>query len=227
MLRRNMEAIEFIVFDLDGTLLDTAQDFFLAVNKLRSQHNREPCEFDEIRSRVSEGAVSLARYALSLEAEKEEEIEFHRQELLEIYESCCLDKTIPFDGITELLDEINNADLKWGIVTNKPKKFAKRIVNHFFIPYKPHCLICPEDTGERKPSPKGLLKACEVTGRLPNSSVYIGDHLIDIKAGKRANMITIAAAYGYIPHGQPCSEWEADFIAESPQQIKDFIPSIN
>ena len=227
MLRREMEAIEFIVFDLDGTLLDTAQDFFLAVNKLRSQHNLEPCEFDEIRSRVSEGAVSLARYALSLEAEKEEEIEFHRQELLEIYESCCLDKTIPFNGITELLDEINNADLKWGIVTNKPKKFAKRIVNNFFIPYKPHCLICPEDTGERKPSPKGLLKACEVTGRLPNSSVYIGDHLIDIKAGKRANMITIAAAYGYIPHGQPCSEWGADFIAESPQQIKDFIPSIN
>ena len=220
MLRRKMEAIEFIVFDLDGTLLDTAQDFFLAVNKLRSQHNLEPCKFDEIRSRVSEGAVSLARYAFSL-------IEFHRQELLEIYESCCLDKTIPFDGITELLDEINSADLKWGIVTNKPKRFAKRIVNHFFIPYKPHCLICPEDTGERKPSPKGLLKACEVTGRLPNSSVYIGDHLIDIKAGKRANMITIAAAYGYIPHGQPCSEWEADFIAESPQQIKDFIPSIN
>ena len=227
MLRRKMEAIEFIVFDLDGTLLDTAQDFFLAVNKLTSQHNLEPCEFDEIRSRVSEGAVSLARYAFSLEPEKEKEIEFHRQELLEIYESCCLDKTIPFDGITELLDEINNADLKWGIVTNKPKKFAKRIVNHFFTPYKPHCLICPEDTGERKPSPKGLLKACEVTGRLPNSSVYIGDHLIDIKAGKRANMITIAAAYGYIPHGQPCSEWGADFIAESPQQIKDFIPSIN
>ena len=227
MLRRKMEAIEFIVFDLDGTLLDTAQDFFLAVNKLRSQHNLEPCEFDEVRSRVSEGAVSLARYAFSLEPEKEEEIEFHRQELLEIYESCCLDKTIPFDGITELLDEINNADLKWGIVTNKPKKFAKRIVNNFFTPYRPHCLICPEDTGERKPSPKGLLKACEVTGRLPNSSVYIGDHLIDIKAGKRANMITIAAAYGYIPHGQPCSEWGADFIAESPQQIKDFIPSIN
>ena len=227
MLRRKMEAIEFIVFDLDGTLLDTAQDFFLAVNKLRSQYNLEPCAFDEIRSRVSEGAVSLARYAFSLEPEKEEEIEFHRQELLEIYESCCLDKTMPFNDITELLNEINNADLKWGIVTNKPKKFAKRIVNHFFIPYKPHCLICPEDTGERKPSPKGLLKACEVTGRLPNSSVYIGDHLIDIKAGKRANMITIAAAYGYIPHGQPCSEWGADFIAESPQQIKDFIPSIN
>ena len=76
MLRKKMEAIEFIVFDLDGTLLDTAQDFFLAVNKLRSQHNLEPCEFDEIRSRVSEGAISLARYALSLKPEKEEENSF-------------------------------------------------------------------------------------------------------------------------------------------------------
>ncbi len=222
-----MKAIEFIVFDLDGTLLDTAQDFFLAVNKLRSQYNLEPCEFDEIRSRVSEGAVSLARYAFSLEPEKEEEIEFHRQELLEIYESCCLDKTTPFDGINELLEEINNADLKWGIVTNKPKVFAKRIVSHFFIPYKPHCLICPEHTGERKPSPKGLLKACEVTKSLPSSSVYIGDHSIDIEAGKRAKIITIAAAYGYIPLGQSCSEWQADFIAESPHQIKSFIPSIS
>ena len=132
-----------------------------------------------------------------------------------------------FDGINELLEEINNADLKWGIVTNKPKVFAKRIVSHFFIPYKPHCLICPEHTGERKPSPKGLLKACEVTKSLPSSSVYIGDHSIDIEAGKRAKIITIAAAYGYIPLGQSCSEWQADFIAESPHQIKSFIPSIS
>lgn len=222
-----MKAIKFIVFDLDGTLLDTAQDFFQAVNKLRFQYNLKPCEFNEIRSRVSEGAVSLARYAFSLDPEKKEEIEIHRQELLKIYESCCLDKTIPFDGINELLNGINKADLKWGIVTNKPKQFARKIVDHFFVPYKPHCLICPEHTGERKPSPKGLLKACEVTGSLPKHSVYIGDHLIDIEAGKRANIITIAAAYGYVPNGQSCLEWKADFIAKSPHHIKNFIPSIN
>ena len=221
-----MDSIEFIAFDLDGTLLDTAKDFFLAVNQLRSRYHLEPCEFNEIRSRVSEGAISLARYALDLNINKKEEIELHRQELLKIYDSCCLNETTPFEGIIELLNQINNAGLKWGIITNKPKAFAEKIVNHFFSSYNPSCLICPEHTGERKPSPKGLLKACDLVGSEPSSSIYIGDHSIDIETGKRAKVRTIAAAYGYIPKGQTCSDWKADFIAKTPYHLKEFIPSI-
>lgn len=221
-----MKEIEFIAFDLDGTLLDTAKDFFLAVNKLRSKYKLEPCEFDEIRSRVSEGAISLAKYALALDDNEKEDIEFHRQELLKIYDSCCLNETTPFKGINKLLNQINDAGLKWGIVTNKPKSFAEKIVNYFFSSYRPSCLICPEHTGERKPSPKGLLKACESAGSEPSTSIYVGDHSIDIEAGRRANIKTIAAAYGYIPKGQTCSDWKADFIAKSPSQIKDFILNI-
>tara|TARA_B100001013_G_scaffold341954_1_gene267197 strand:+ start:84 stop:755 length:672 start_codon:yes stop_codon:yes gene_type:complete len=222
-----MNSIKFIAFDLDGTLLDTAKDFFLAVNHLRSKYQLKPCEFGEIRSRVSEGAISLAQYALDLDDNKKEDIELHRQELLKIYDSCCLNETSVFEGISELLIQINKANLKWGIITNKPKYFADKIVNHFFSSFEPSCLICPEHTGERKPSPKGLLKACELVGTEPSSSIYIGDHSIDIEAGKRANIKTIAAAYGYIPKGQTCSEWKADFIAESPFHIKNFIPSLN
>ena len=217
-----MKSIKFIAFDLDGTLLDTAKDFYIAVNKLRSNYNLQPCEFNEIRTRVSEGAMSLAKYSLDLT--NEEEIEFHRQELLKIYNSCCLEKTVPFEGILDLLEQINYAGLKWGIVTNKPKKFADKIINHFFSSYHPSCEISPEDVGERKPSPKGLLKACQVVGSEPKNSIYIGDHHIDIEAGKRANIKTIAAAYGYIPEGQNCIDWKADFIAESPLEIKEYIP---
>ena len=217
-----MNSVKFIAFDLDGTLLDTAKDFYLAVNKLRSRYQLTECEFDEVRSRVSEGAISLARYALNLSDDKDK-IELYRQELLKIYDSCCLNETTPFEGINELLRQINETDLKWGIITNKPKLFADKIVNHFFSSYEPSCLICPEHTGERKPSPKGLLKACELVGSEPINAIYIGDHYIDIEAGKKANFRTIAAAYGYIPKGQSCSEWEADFIAESPYKIKDFI----
>ena len=104
-----MDSIDFIVFDLDGTLLDTAKDFFIAVNELRSNYQLEPCEFDEVRSRVSEGAISLARYALNLNPDDEDKIEFHRQELLKIYNSCCLNETTPFEGITDLLKQINKA----------------------------------------------------------------------------------------------------------------------
>ena len=221
-----MDSIDFIVFDLDGTLLDTAKDFFIAVNELRSNYQLEPCEFDEVRSRVSEGAISLARYALNLNPDDEDKIEFHRQELLKIYSSCCLNETTPFEGITDLLKQINKAGLKWGIVTNKPQVFADKIVGHFFSSYEPACLICPEHVGERKPSPKGLLKSCELVRTEPNTSIYIGDHFIDIEAGKRANMRTIAAAYGYIPIGQSCSDWKADFLAETPSQIKNFIPNL-
>tara|TARA_B100000586_G_C20025869_1_gene391111 strand:+ start:282 stop:950 length:669 start_codon:yes stop_codon:yes gene_type:complete len=220
-----MNPIKFVAFDLDGTLLDTAKDFFLAVNRLRSDYQLDPCEFSEIRSRVSEGAISLASYALNLGKDDKDKIELHRQELLRIYDSCCLNETTPFEGINELLAQINKAEMKWGIVTNKPKAFAHKIVNHFFSSFEPSCLICPEHTGERKPSPKGLLKACELAGSEPSTSIYIGDHSIDIEAGKRANIKTVAAAYGYIPIGQSCSEWEADFIAESPNQIKDFLPN--
>ena len=221
-----MNLIDFIAFDLDGTLLDTAKDFFLAVNELRSNYQLEPCEFNEVRSRVSEGAISLAGYALGLNSDHEDKIELHRQELLKIYDSCCLNETTPFEGITELLNQINKAGLKWGIVTNKPKDFADKIVNHFFSSFEPSCLICPEHVGERKPSPKGLLKSCELVGSEPSTSIYIGDHSIDIEAGKRANIKTVAAAYGYIPIGQSCSDWNADFIAETPSQIKDFIPNL-
>ena len=108
---------------------------------------------EEVRIRVSEGALSLTNFALDLRGENQNKIQFYKNELLEIYNSCCLDKTVPFDGINNLLTNINKSSLKWGIVTNKPKKFAKKIVHHFFSSYRPSCLICPEDAGERKPSP--------------------------------------------------------------------------
>ncbi len=218
-----MKDIEFIAFDLDGTLLDTAQDFLIAVNKLRSRYSFPACKLEEVRVRVSEGALSLASLALDLGEESRNKIEFHRNELLKIYSSCCLDKTTPFEGINELLTKINKEGLKWGIVTNKPKKFAKKIVHHFFSSYQPSCLICPEDTGERKPSPKGLLKACLEVDSNPKKSIYVGDHLIDIKAGKKANMITIAASYGYIPQGEKPSNWGAEYIVDFPQEIHSII----
>ena len=218
-----MKEIEFIAFDLDGTLLDTAQDFLIAVNRLRSKHSFPSCELEEVRIRVSEGALSLTNFALDLRGENQNKIQFYKNELLEIYNSCCLDKTVPFDGINNLLTNINKSGLKWGIVTNKPKKFAKKIVHHFFSSYRPSCLICPEDAGERKPSPKGLLKACLEVDSNPTKSIYIGDHHIDIEAGKNAEMITIAAAYGYIPEGQNPSNWGAEFIAKSPEELNSII----
>ena len=219
-----MEEIQLYAFDLDGTLLDTAPDFFYAVNKLREANGLGAGDFSEVRSRVSQGAASLARYSLNWDENQKEEIEKSRLELLEIYEKCCLGAKL-FDGMSEVLINLNENNKNWGIVTNKPRKFAERIVNKKFSFISPDFLICPDDVGERKPSPKGLEMACELTDVSSKNSIYIGDHKIDISSGKSANMRTVAAAYGYIPEGDSVTDWDADFIIDHPLEINKIIES--
>ena len=219
-----MEEIQLYAFDLDGTLLDTAPDFFYAVNKLREKNGLESGDFSEVRSRVSQGAASLACYSLNLDKNQEEEIEKARLELLEIYEKCCLGANL-FDGMSEVLFNLKDKNKNWGIVTNKPRKFAEPIVNEKFSRINPDFLICPDDVGERKPSPKGLELACELTNVSSKNSIYVGDHLIDITSGKSAKMRTVAAAYGYIPKDDTASDWGADFIINHPLEINKIIES--
>ena len=124
---------------------------------------------------------------------------------------------------SELLLNIKTRNKNWGILTNKPKRFAEQIVNDKFSSYHPDFLICPEDVGERKPSPKGLELACKLTKVSSKKSIYIGDHLIDITSGKSANMRTAAAAYGYITENEKVSKWGADFIIEHPLDINEIL----
>ena len=229
--------IKLVAFDLDGTLLDTAQDFFLAVNTLRERYGIEKADFNEVRSRVSEGANSLASYAMSIDNNKglEEEsiedglsvpsrnLESFRLELLDIYKECSIENTSIFKGIDLVLDSLNKQNICWGIVTNKPKFFADDIVEATLGAYKPAFLICPDDTGKRKPSPDGLVLACKTTNTLPEEGIYIGDHSIDIIAGKAAGMKTVAAAYGYVPLEEDASDWKADYIVDSPIKILEII----
>ena len=218
-----MKDIELFAFDLDGTLLDTAPDFLFAVNALRDKYNYGKADYDQVRSRVSQGAASLAAYALNLENKSPQKIEFHRQELLEIYESCCLMSTVIFSGVEDVLNELNNEKIKWGIVTNKPRKFAESIVEDKLGEFKPPFLICPDDVGARKPDPDGLLLALEVSNSKPSKSIYIGDHIIDIQAGERAKMFTGAAAYGYIPNNDDVKNWNSSHIFNKAKDIISLI----
>ena len=222
-----MNSKSLVAFDLDGTLLDTAKDFFEAVKQLRKNHHfKEPIDFLDIRNLVSEGAAKLAAFALKIPSSETKKIEKVRDELLEIYDKCCLNETRPFEEINLVLDSINEFNIPWGIVTNKPKFYAKRIVDTFLSQYEPKFLVCPDDTGERKPSPKGLLMACKLVEALPQNSIYVGDHLIDIQAGRLARMTTIAADYGYIPKEQRTKDWGADFTVKSPKEINLIISKV-
>ena len=219
-----MEKIQLYAFDLDGTLLDTAPDFFYAVNKLREENGLKSGDFSEVRSRVSQGAASLARYSLDWDENQKNEIEKSRLELLAIYEKCCFGAKL-FDGMNEVLVSLKEKNKNWGIVTNKPRKFAEPIVNEKFSSINPDFLICPDDVGEKKPSPKGLELACKLANISSENSIYIGDHLIDITSGKSAKMRTVAAAYGYIPEGDSASNWGADFIINHPLDMNKIIES--
>ena len=128
--------IELFAFDLDGTLLDTAPDFLHAVNLLRKKYKFGEADYEQVRSRVSQGAASLAAYALNLEGKSNQIIESHRKELLDIYEDCCLTNTKMFDGVEEVLNELNEK-IKWGIITNKPRRFAEGIVENKLGKFKP------------------------------------------------------------------------------------------
>jgi len=229
--------IKLVAFDLDGTLLDTAQDFFLAVNTLRDKYGIEEADFNEVRSRVSEGAISLASYAMRIDDKRDlkeeliedgqlitnKDLELFRLELLDIYKKCSIKNTSIFEGIELVLNTLNDRKVCWGIVTNKPRFFAEDIVEATLGIYEPAFLICPDDTGKRKPSPDGLKLACKKTNTFPEDSIYIGDHSIDIIAGKAAGMKTIAAAYGYVPMGENVKDWQANFVARSPKEILNFI----
>ena len=218
-----MKIIELFAFDLDGTLLDTAPDFLYAVNILREKYKLDEADFNQVRSRVSQGTASLASYALNLDGDSQEKIELHRHELLDIYENCCLKNTEMFEGIEEVLSELNNKQIKWGIVTNKPRRFAEGIVENKLGQFDVPFLICPDDVGTRKPEPEGLQKALKISNTTPEKSIYIGDHRIDITAGEKANMNTGAAAYGYIPLEDNVDSWEADYIFN---KAKEIIPLI-
>ena len=211
--------IELFTFDLDGTLLDTAPDFLHAVNLLRKKYNFGEADYEQVRSRVSQGAASLVEYALNLKGKSNQIIEFHRQELLDIYEDCCLTNTKIFDGVEELLNELNEKKIKWGIVTNKPRRFAEGIVQNKLGNFTPPFLICPDDVGVPKPEPDGLIHALKLSVSKPENSIYIGDHQIDIKAGERANMLTGAAAYGYIPLDDNVEKWKADYVFEEANEM--------
>tara|TARA_B100000886_G_scaffold119983_1_gene80729 strand:- start:63 stop:719 length:657 start_codon:yes stop_codon:yes gene_type:complete len=211
--------IELFAFDLDGTILDTAPDFLDAVNLLRKKYKIGEADYEQVRSRVSQGAASLAAYALNIEGEPDHIIESHRQELLDIYQDCCLTNTKIFDGVEELLNVLNEKKIKWGIVTNKPRRFAEGIVQNKLGKFKPPFLICPDDVGTRKPEPDGLLHALSLSISKPENSIYIGDHQMDMEAGERANMLTGAAAYGYISLNDSVKKWKANYIFDKANEI--------
>ncbi len=209
--------LKAVLFDLDGTLVDTADEFVVVVQTLRAEHGLEPMDPARIRRSVSNGARALVTVGLGLE-ESAEHFEAKRLRLLEIYGEVLGSTAQPYPGIPQLLAQFAERGIAWGVATNKPRAYAAPLLERIDLP---PCasLVCPDDVRDRKPHPESLYRNCRELGCSPHEAIYVGDHLRDIDAGRRAGMYTIAAAYGYIEAGDDPAGWGADALVSDSAEL--------
>ncbi len=211
-----------VVFDLDGTLLDTAPEFVAVVQQLRSEHELGPLPAALIRTHVSDGARAMVALALDITPD-DEVFESKRLRFLDIYQAMLGSATVPYQGIAELLAELQSADIGWGISTNKPSYLTDPLVETMAFCPAPASIVCPDHVSQGKPHPEPLLLNCSQLECPPHAVIYIGDHRRDIQAGRSAGMYTIAAAYGYIHQDDDVSAWGADAVAHSGSELLELV----
>ena len=185
-----------VLFDLDGTLLDSAPDFIVSLNALLQKYHQPELDPEIIRSHVSDGSWKLVSLGFGIE-ESDDECAQLREELLIEYEKNSLVYGSAFAGISETLDSLQELKIPYGVVTNKPLRFAAPILQN--EPAFKNCrtLICPDHINKIKPDPEGILKGCENLGISPSDCIYIGDHIKDLEAGISAGTKVIACYFGY------------------------------
>lgn len=218
-----MTAIRSMLFDLDGTLVDTAPDFSVVLHTMCRQMGRPAPDEASIHQTVSSGARALVKLISDLE-ESDEEFRLLHQQLLALYgDQIQSTHATLYPGMSELLDTLDNRGIAWGVVTNKPLAYSEVIMHRLGLKQRCQVLICPEHVSRTKPDPEPVAMACKAVQCAPASSVYVGDHPRDIDSGRAAGTVTIAAAYGYQPAAPPISEWGADLIAHSVQEISQWL----
>jgi phosphoglycolate phosphatase len=207
-----------ILFDLDGTLLDTAPDLADALNTVLVENRRSPLPFEDIRPAVSHGGIALIELGFGLDR-SDPAFEPLRQRLLEVYRENVSRHTQPFPGITELLDSIERRGLNWGIVTNKPGWLTEPLLKDLDLFDRAACIVSGDTLDERKPHPAPMLHASELANSRPEYCVYIGDAQRDIEAGNNAGMQTLVALFGYLQEEDKPQTWNASSMIEQPEDL--------
>jgi phosphoglycolate phosphatase len=208
-----------VLFDLDGTLLDTAPDMGAALNALRHEQGLPPLPAQLIRPRVSHGSTGLLD--LGFPQADEFETERLRSRFLQLYAAALAVHTQPFEGIEGVLVALESAGLRWGVVTNKPAWLTDPLLEHLELSGRCGCVVSGDTVAERKPHPLPLLHAATLLRLAPAQCVYVGDALRDIVAGRAAGMRTVVAAYGYLDEDP--AAWGADHAIARPTELLELI----
>lgn len=218
----NPQHFRTILFDLDGTLADTAPDLADALNTVLINNGNSPLPFEQIRPVVSHGGMALVRLGFGI-SQDHPDFEPLRQQLLGVYAARIANKTQLFPGMDELLNSIEKAGMNWGVVTNKPAWLTQPLLDALQLTHRASSIVSGDTLAERKPHPSPLLYACQQAGSESMQCVYVGDAERDIVAGHRAGMATVVALFGYIGQDDHPESWGADALLESPHHIKEWL----
>ena len=211
-----------VFFDLDGTLADTAPDLVAATNQLLSARNLPLKPYEQLRPCASAGARGLIGGAFGIDTKHPDFIAL-RDEFFANYEKALCVHSKLFDGMEHLLHQLESAQLPWGIVTNKSERFTNPLMELMGLSQRSASTVSGDTTPHSKPHPEPILHAARIANLDPNKSLYVGDDIRDVIAGKAAGMKTVAAAYGYCGCEEPPEAWGADFIIHTPQELLQII----
>lgn len=212
---------EAVLFDLDGTLVDTAPDMVAVLQELQESRGMGVVAYDTARLHVSNGALGLLSVGFP-DREHKVGSDLH-VEYLERYEARVSHASVVFPGLPELLDELDDERRPWGVVTNKPAFLTSPLLDALDLGSRVACVVSGDTLPQRKPDPAPLLYACDLAGIRPDTTVYVGDASRDIAAGQNAGMATIAAAYGYITPDDDAMNWGADLIASDTAELAQIV----
>ncbi|GAA0198298.1 phosphoglycolate phosphatase [Kangiella japonica] len=216
------QTITGVLFDLDGTLLDTAPDMALALNIQRELHDLPPLPYSEIRPYVSHGALAMLRIGFAIGTD-DQNFQGMREQYLQIYSENIAVKTRLFDGLENVLQTLEERSIIWGVATNKPEFLTQPLLTQLKLDRRASTVISGDTIEPRKPNPTPLFAACKEAGLIPSQCIYVGDAERDIAAGRGAGMKTVLANWGYITPEDNTQSWGADVIFESPKELLELL----
>lgn len=219
-----MNKLRMVLFDLDGTLADTAPDLGLALNMQRQRHGLEALPDATIRPYASHGSRGLLSIGFGI-TPQDADFEAKRVEYLNLYDEVFTKHPKLFDGMDSLLKALEEAGYDWGVVTNKPRRFTIPLMQALGLHQRAKVIVSGDDAAQPKPAPDTLLLACQQANAVPTQCIYVGDAERDMQAGNAAGMTTVVAMYGYIDVQDRPNLWQADAMIDAPNDLLDIIQS--
>ena len=213
-----------VLFDLDGTLIDSAPDLGQALNRLLDSQKKPSLPLNIVRQWVSDGASALVQVGTSLD-QQDPNFSSYVEKMLQFYDQATCVNTQPYKGIEAMLRGLAAKQLPWGIVTNKPSRFTLKIMTALQLQPPPAVVICGDQLQQTKPHPEGLLKAATELNLSPQYLCYVGDHKRDIIAGKKAGMITVAVSWGYHKPQEHPQDWGAHYCIDHVEELNELLDS--